>query len=105
MEPFNSRRAAAHARSVMVASSQALAAQVGLQVLNDGGNAVDAAIAGAAVVNIIEPMMNGLGGDAFVLVHWQGKLYGLNASGRCDCYCSGELGRKIVSASDAGGGY
>jgi gamma-glutamyltranspeptidase / glutathione hydrolase len=83
MEPFNSRRAAAHARSVMVASSQPLAAQVGLQVLKDGGNAVDAAIAVAAVVNITEPMMNGLGGDAFVLVHWQGKLYGLNASGRC----------------------
>jgi gamma-glutamyltranspeptidase/glutathione hydrolase len=44
---------------------------VGLQVLNDGGNAVDAAIAVAAVVNITESMMNGLGGDAFVLVHWQ----------------------------------
>ena len=83
MEPFNSRRAAAHARNVMVASSQPLAAQVGLQILKDGGNAVDAAIAVAAVVNVTEPMMNGLGGDAFILVHWQGKLYGLNASGRC----------------------
>ena len=83
MEPFNSRRAAAHARNVMVASSQPLAAQVGLQVLKDGGNAVDAAIAVAAVVNVAEPMMNGLGGDAFILVHWQGKLHGLNASGRC----------------------
>ena len=83
MEPFNSRRAAAHARNAMVASSQPLAAQVGLQVLKDGGNAVDAAIAVAAVVNVTEPMMNGLGGDAFILVHWQGKLYGLNASGRC----------------------
>ena len=83
MEPFNSRRAAAHARNAMVASSQPLAAQVGLQVLKDGGNAVDAAIAVAAVVNVTEPMMNGLGGDAFILVYWQGKLYGLNASGRC----------------------
>ena len=35
------------------------------------------------MVNVTEPMMNGLGGDAFILVHWQGKLYGLNASGRC----------------------
>ena len=49
----------------------------------DGGNAVDAAIAVAAMVNVTEPMMNGLGGDAFVLVHWQGQLHGLNASGRC----------------------
>ena len=83
MEPFDSRRAAARARYVMVASSQPQAAQVGLQVLKDGGNAVDAAIAVAAMVNVTEPMMNGLGGDAFILIHWQGKLYGLNASGRC----------------------
>jgi gamma-glutamyltranspeptidase / glutathione hydrolase len=83
MEPFDSRRAAAHAPHGMVASSQPLATQVGLHVLKDGGNAVDAAIAIAAMVNVTEPMMNGLGGDAFVLVHWQGKLHGLNASGRC----------------------
>jgi gamma-glutamyltranspeptidase len=48
-----------------------------------GGNAADAAIAMAAMVNVTEPMMNGLGGDAFILVYWQGKLHGLNASGRC----------------------
>jgi gamma-glutamyltranspeptidase/glutathione hydrolase len=83
MEPFDSRRAGTHAPNGMVASSQPLAAQVGLQVLKEGGNAVDAAIAVAAMVNVTEPMMNGLGGDTFVLVHWQGKLYGLNASGRC----------------------
>jgi gamma-glutamyltranspeptidase/glutathione hydrolase len=83
MEPFDSRRPATHAPHVMVASSQPLAAQVGLGVLKDGGNAVDAAIAVAAMVNVTEPMMNGLGGDAFILVHWQGKLHGLNASGRC----------------------
>ncbi len=83
MEPFDSRRAGTHAPNGMVASSQPLAAQVGLQVLKEGGNAVDAAIAVAAMVNVTEPMMNGLGGDAFILVHWQGKLYGLNASGRC----------------------
>jgi gamma-glutamyltranspeptidase / glutathione hydrolase len=83
MEPFDSRRPAVHARSGMVASSQPLAAQIGLQVLKDGGNAVDAAIAVAAMVNVTEPMMNGLGGDAFILVRWQGKLHGLNASGRC----------------------
>jgi gamma-glutamyltranspeptidase / glutathione hydrolase len=102
MEPFNSRRAAAHARASW--SRRAKPWLRKWDCKSYSGNAVDAAIAVAAVVNIIEPMMNGLGGDAFVLVHWQGKLYGLNASGRCDCYCSGELGRKIVSASDAGGG-
>jgi gamma-glutamyltranspeptidase / glutathione hydrolase len=83
MEPFNFRRAPAYATQGMVASSQPLAAQVGLQVLKDGGNAADAAIAVAAMVNVTEPMMNGLGGDAFMLVYWQGRLYGLNASGRC----------------------
>ena len=83
MEPFNSRRAPTYASHGMVASSQPLAAQVGLQVLKDGGNAADAAIAMAAMVNVTEPMMNGLGGDAFILVYWQGKLHGLNASGRC----------------------
>lgn len=83
MEPFNARRAATRAPHGMVASSQPLAAQVGLQVLKDGGNAADAAIAVAAMVNVTEPMMNGLGGDAFVLVRWQGKLHGLNASGIC----------------------
>ena len=83
MEPFNARRAAIHAPRGMVASSQPLAAQVGLQVLKDGGNAVDAAIAVAAMVNVTEPMMNGLGGNSFILVHWQGRLLGLNASGRC----------------------
>jgi gamma-glutamyltranspeptidase/glutathione hydrolase len=69
MEPFNSRRAAVHAPHGMVVSSQPLAAQVGLQVLKGGGNAVDAAIAVAAMVNVTEPMMNGLGGDSFILVH------------------------------------
>ena len=83
MEPFNARRAAMHAPRGMVASSQPLAAQVGLQVLKDGGNAVDAAIAVAAMAKVTEPMMNGLGGEFFILVHWQGRLLGLNASGRC----------------------
>jgi gamma-glutamyltranspeptidase/glutathione hydrolase len=57
----------------MVASSQPLTAQVGLQVLKEGGNAVDAAIATAAMANVSEPMMNGLREDAFVMIHWEGK--------------------------------
>src|SRR6266404_5106750 len=68
----------------MVASSQPLASQIGLEVLKRGGNAVDAAIAMAAVLNVTEPMMTGVGGDMFALVYWSktGELKGLNASGR-----------------------
>src|SRR5947209_4549260 len=66
----------------MVATSQPLAAQAGLQILRDGGNAADAAIATAACMSVLEPCSNGLGADAFSLI-WDGnKLHGLNASGR-----------------------
>jgi gamma-glutamyltranspeptidase / glutathione hydrolase len=79
--PYPSRRSPALGRQA-VAASHALAAQAGLAVLERGGNAVDAALAAAAVQTVVEPVMNGLGGDLFALV-WDGAaLRGLNASGR-----------------------
>jgi len=68
----------------MVATSQPLAAAAGLRVLQEGGNAIDAAIATAAVLNVVEPMMCGIGGDLFALVYHaeSAELYGLNATGR-----------------------
>lgn len=68
----------------IVAASQPLAAQVGLDVLRRGGNAIDAAIAANAAMGLMEPTGNGIGGDLFALIWHEesGRLYGLNASGR-----------------------
>jgi gamma-glutamyltranspeptidase/glutathione hydrolase len=72
------------ARNGMVATSQPLAAQVGLDILKRGGNAVDAAVAVSAVLNLVEPMNVGVGGDLFAIVYVakENKLYTLNASGK-----------------------
>src|ERR1700727_3297144 len=78
---YPSVRLPVFARNV-VSTSHPLAAQVGLALLQRGGNAVDAAIGAAAAMTILEPCSNGLGSDAFCIL-WDGKqLHGLNASGR-----------------------
>jgi len=79
--PYPTTRIPVFARNV-VSTSHPLAAQAGLRMLWQGGNAVDAAIAAAAAMTICEPVSNGLGSDAFAIL-WDGKeLHGLNASGR-----------------------
>ena len=79
--PYTSTRLPVFARNI-VSTSHPLAAQAGLRILWQGGNAVDAAIAAAAVLTIVEPVSCGLGSDAFCIL-WDGKaLHGLNASGR-----------------------
>ncbi|MBA2364050.1 MAG: gamma-glutamyltransferase [Chloroflexia bacterium] len=79
---FAGRRQPLFAARVAVATSQPLATQAGLYVLRVGGNAVDAAIATAAALTVVEPASTGIGGDAFALVWNDGKLHGLNGSGR-----------------------
>ena len=72
------------ARNGIVATSQAIASQAGLKMLQDGGNAFDAAVAGAAMMNVVEPEATGMGGDVFVIA-WSAKdkkLVALNGSGR-----------------------
>lgn len=85
--PYPSRRSVVYSRGGMVATSQPVAAQIGRDMLARGGNAIDAAIATAAALTVVEPTSCSIGGDAFAIV-WikdpltgKGKMHGLNASG------------------------
>ena len=79
--PYPSQRMPVMARN-MVVSSQPLAVQSGIEAMRDGGNAMDAALATAITLTVVEPTMNGIGSDAFCIL-WDGEqLHGLNGSGR-----------------------
>ena len=77
--PYPSGRSPVFARNI-VATSQPLAAGAGVNILRRGGNAVDAAVAAAITLTVVEPANNGIGSDAFALVHDGQSLHGLNAS-------------------------
>ena len=79
--PYPSQRMTTYGRNGMVATAQPLAAQAGLDILKKGGNAIDAAIATAACLTVVEPNSNSIGADSFAIVWVDGKLHGLNASG------------------------
>ncbi|MUV39038.1 Gamma-glutamyltransferase [Lentibacillus sp. JNUCC-1] len=79
--PYPSQRMTTYSRKGMVATSQPIAAQIGVDILKQGGNAVDAAIATAAALTVVEPTTTGVGGDAFAIVWMNEKMYGINGSG------------------------
>ena len=92
---YPSRRGLVYGTRGMVATSQPLAAQAGLDALKKGGNAIDAAVAAAACMTVVEPTTNGLGSDMFAIIWKDGKLYGLNASGKAPKALSAELVRSL----------
>lgn len=79
--PYKVKRNVSYGRRGMVAASQPFAAEAGFEMLKKGGNAIDAAVATASALTVCEPTSNGVGGDAFAIVYYKGKLYGLNSSG------------------------
>ncbi|KAK3326273.1 nucleophile aminohydrolase [Apodospora peruviana] len=95
---FSSRRSVVHSTKGMVACTQPLAAKCGIDILNAGGNAADAAVAVAAGLNMTEPCSTGIGGDIFCLYYdaSTGKVSALNGSGRSGAQCTLETIRKSL---------
>ncbi len=89
----NSGRSTVYAPNAVLATSQPLATSAGLEMMRRGGNAVDAAVAAAAVLNLTEPHMTGIGGDMFAIVWWEEeqRLIGMNAAGPSGSLMTREL--------------
>ena len=79
--PYRTRKQSVYAKTGVVATSEELASKAGLEILKIGGNAVDAAVATAAALTVVEPTSNGIGSDCFALVYFNNQLHGLNSSG------------------------
>lgn len=99
--PYASQRDPVFARNV-VATSQPLATQAGIRALREGGNAIDAALAAAITLSVVEPCSNGIGSDAFALVWFDNSLYGLNASGKSPLLWKSENFSDYKSMPDRG---
>ena len=105
--PDMGRRSTVYAPRVAAATSQPLATAAALEVMQQGGNAIDGAVAAAAVLNVVEPHMTGMGGDAFSIVWWAetGELFGIDASGRSGSGMTVEAlrarGRERISGAEA----
>ena len=100
---YPSRRYPIYARGGMVNCSSPQAAAAGLEILRRGGNAVDAAVAAAAALTVVEPTANGIGADAFALV-WREKeqrLFGLNSSGPAPALA--DIPRVLADKRDSAG--
>jgi gamma-glutamyltranspeptidase/glutathione hydrolase len=99
--PYATKRIPVYARNA-VCTSHPLAVQAGVQALARGGNAVDAALAAAITLTVVEPISNGLGSDAFCIL-WDGKkLHGLNASGRSPAAWSVDYFKKLGNRPERG---
>jgi len=103
----NSGRSTVYAPNVAIATSQPLATSAGLEIMRKGGNAFDAAVAAAAVLNVVEPHMTGIGGDMFAIVWSESdrSLFGLHAAGHAGSLMSREellrRGRTTISGTGA----
>ncbi|WP_020007284.1 gamma-glutamyltransferase family protein [Salinicoccus albus] len=80
--PYSNRRLSVYGKNGMAATTHPVAADAGTEVMKAGGNAMDAAVAVAATLTVVEPTSNGIGGDAFMIAWMNGELHGMNASGR-----------------------
>lgn len=99
--PYASQRRVILGQKCALATSQSLATLAGMEMFWAGGNAVDAAIAMAIALTVVEPTSNGIGGDAFALV-WSGQLHGLNASGRSPEHLTGDCFSGMNKIPDLG---
>ncbi|EMA47077.1 gamma-glutamyltransferase [Halobiforma nitratireducens] len=101
LDRYNSRRSTAYGNRGMVATSQPLAAEAGLSVLRDGGNAFDAAVATAAALNVVEPTSTGLGGDVFALYRTaDGEVGAMRSCGHAPADATIETVRGALEEAD-----